>query len=129
MERESYHLGQVGHGLLTSIALPVGIGGERRSRIEGECLLNPGKALWIKKAAMPGLGALDQIQQEHTHQTEDQQSKEIARPLLLFFRVDSSEPIKEPFNGNEYGRKPGPFPSKDLGQIQAKRLGDQQHHN
>ncbi len=121
------HLGQIAHGLLARVVLPVGIGGEAGSSVEGQLRLHVGQALRVEERPLPLLGALERIEEQHAHHAEDQHGDHVARPLLLVLLVDAGEPVKEAFHGDQDGRKPGALPIEDLVHVQADRFRQQQH--
>ncbi len=123
---QASHLRQVAHGRLASVVLPVGIGGETGSGVEGQLRLDIAEALRVEERPVPLLGTLEEVQQQHAGRAEDQHGDHVARPLLLLLWVDAAESVKEALHGHEYWREPGALPREDACHVQADGFGHQQ---
>ena len=88
MESQSDHLGKIGHGALTAVILPVGIGREARRGIEGEIRGHVSQALRIQRKQM--LQPQDRISEKHPNAAEDEHGNSVVLPVLLAGRINSS---------------------------------------
>ena len=94
MKRQPRHLRQVGHDLLADVVLPVGVGREAGGGIEREPRLDIANTLRVEESRLPLLGALEQIQEQHTGHAEDQHGDDVLPPLLLLLRMNAAQPVK-----------------------------------
>src|SRR5581483_5814990 len=70
--RQSGHLGQVGHGGLATVVLPVGIRSETGRGVGCQPLRHIAEILRIEESAMPLLGSFQQVEGEESHDAEEE---------------------------------------------------------
>ncbi len=89
---------------------------------------DPGLTLRIQWQEV--LEAEDQVGHEHRHQLEDQHRDGVKNPALLFFRVDSEDPVSQPFKRFDHRIQEGfPVGVQDLEQVNTERFGDKNEGN
>ena len=114
------HLGEIAHGGLRHVRLPVCIRGEGDRRVERQIGCHVGKMLRIEWK--PVLKALDSISEEHRHEAEEEHRDRILGPLHLVAFIDARELVQ----GSLYWPKnhiyDGLFPLEDAGHVETDRL-------
>ncbi len=90
---EPGHLGEIAHRGLTRIVLPVGVGRERSSSVEGQILNDCAELLRIPR--QPLLNSLDHVEKQHGNAAEHQHGDGIFRPAHLVILIDSGHAIEQ----------------------------------
>lgn len=128
MKNETCHLGKVGQGGLSPVALPVRIGCETDCRVEGKMFTHGSIRLRIQRKKM--LKPENCICEQEADQAEDEKRQGILLPGLLFFRVEPEDLVKQIFHRSE-GRIQDRFPFgvQDLCQIHSDRLCQQKQNS
>ncbi len=126
---EADHLAEVGQRRLAAVALPVGVGDERRRRVEGEMLAHPCEALRVERQV--ALQPQDRIQQHEAGGVEHQQGRDVLEPRLLARLVDPSQRIEPPLDGAHRRGKEGPpaFQHRSHEGAQRSRRGDDENQH
>jgi len=78
---EGRHLGEVAHGRLARVGLPVRVGGEARRSVEGEGCLHGREVLRVERQER--LEALDRVCDDHGHEAEREERSRVGLPALL----------------------------------------------
>ena len=94
MEDQCDHLREIGHGGLTDIALPIGVGGEAGGGVERQVRADGSKTLRIER--QPLLQPQNGVGKEAAHQAEQQHGKGVFLPILLPIVLNSHQPIGQP---------------------------------
>ena len=92
LHRQAGHLGQVAHGRLARVVLPVRIGYERGRGVPGRGRRHVGHALAQQQEVLEPLEA---VQEQHAHGREGQDAAHIGRPPLVGLGVDAHQPGDE----------------------------------
>ncbi len=92
VRRQPHHLGEIAHGGLRRVGLPVGIGREGRRRVEGQVRSNGGEMLRIPGKIV--LQPLNTVGQQQGDGAEHQHGEAIFRPAHLLFVVHARHAIK-----------------------------------
>ena len=99
LDGEGTHLREVRHGRLAAVVLPVGVGHERRGRVEAERLRHRPQVLGIERERP--LDADDHVGEDDRDRREDDHGARIAGPALLLFRRGAEQPVDRPFGPPE----------------------------
>jgi hypothetical protein len=94
---ETQHLGQVTHGGLAAVALPVGVGGEADGGVEGRIRRGVGQPLQVQR--QPDLEALQGVNRQETQQVEGQHGEGIAGPGHVVARLDAAQTVEAVLHG------------------------------
>ena len=93
LRRESKHLGQVAHGGLTAVALPVRVSGEAGCGVEGRIGVHCSQVLRVEW--QDRLETLESIQRQQAHYTEEQQGKGVGLPVHLVIGAQPHDAVDE----------------------------------
>ena len=127
MGGEAEHLGEIAHGGLGRVGLPVGVGGEGDGGVEGEGGLDVGEVLGIEvveEAEM--LDALDQVGEEHGGGRENEHDDGVLGPGHFVVAIYAGEPIEEALAGDEDGVEEGFATLEDGRHVKAHGLGEEE---
>ena len=119
------HLREIRHRRLTTVALPIGVGGEACGGVEGEVRGKPGQRLRVERQMV--LETQDEVGEDHSDQTEREQSEGITDPALFAAGIDAADPVGQSLDRTNQAIEPGlAVDVEDLHEVQAKRFGDEQ---
>jgi hypothetical protein len=96
---ERGHLGEVTHGQVVGIGLPVGIGGKGCGGIPGEQRGEAGHVLRIPGKEV--LETLDEIHQQERDEAKEEHGGGVLTPVHFFVSSDATQPIEDLLNGTE----------------------------
>ena len=122
---EPGHLRQIAHGGFAGIVLPVGVGGERRRRVERQRLRDRRKLLRIQR--QKSLYPLHQVQQQHRHHAEQQHGEGVLRPAHLVIFIDAGQAIEQALDRPQHRVHERPLAVEHPGHEDAHGLGDQEN--
>ena len=114
---EARHLGEIAHGGLGCIELPVRVRGEADRRIPGQIGADVGQALRV-----PGqvrLQTLDSVRDHQAHRGEAQHGKGVLAPVHLLRRIHAGKLVDQALNGPKKRVQPGAFAFEDTGHVGA----------
>ncbi len=117
---EGEHLGEIAHGGLGDVGLPVGVGGEGGSGVEGEIGGDVGEVLRVEWERM--LDAFDRVGGEQAHEAEEEHDDGVFGPAHLVGLVDAGEAVDELLDGAEDAVGEGALALEDAGHVDAERL-------
>ncbi len=83
------HLGQIAHGGLAGVVLPVGVRDERRRGVPGSVRRHVGHALAVEQVVLQPLEA---VQEQHADRGERQHAADVGAPLLVGLGVNPHQP-------------------------------------
>ncbi len=117
---EGEHLGEIAHGRLWHVGLPVGVGRKGRCGVEGEVRRDCCEMLRVQRQDM--LQAFYCVCNEKRYKAEDQHGDGVFGPAHLVGLVDAGEPVDEAFERAEDEVGEGALALKDAGHVEAERL-------
>ena len=126
LHREARHLGEVAHGELTPVVLPVCVGDEAPRGVEGRRGGDPDGIGGVER--QPLLHALEQVEEQHRHRAEGQQRVRVDVPALLALGVDPRQAVDEALDGQEHAvtrRGPAAEDQGEVGAEQPRPQGDE----
>src|SRR5262249_61829343 len=104
--REPGHLGEVAHGGLARVSLPVGVGDEAHRGVEGGVRRRVREALRVER--QPQLAALQQVHREAADGIEEEQAYRVFLPAHLARRLDSAQAVDGALERNACPYRPTP---------------------
>jgi hypothetical protein len=130
LHRQRHHLRQVAQRRLAAVALPVGVGDEADSGVEGRVRRHRAHGLRVERQHR--LQPLQRIDREQAQAVEHEQADGVAEPWLLTFGVDARQAeqggLDPPAEGeaalHHRFRRPGQRPGQ---QQQDRQVGEQLH--
>ena len=120
MHGEPGHLGQIAHGRLGRVGLPIGVGDEAHRRVEGE--IGADRVEMLRVEGQNRLQALQGVKRQEAHKAKGQHGKAIADPTLLLTLVYTAQRIEDALNRSQEWRQERAFAVEDAGHIKAERL-------
>ena len=120
MHGEPGHLGQIAHGRLGHVGLPIGVGDEAHRRVEGKIGADRVEMLRVERQNC--LQALQGVKRQEPHEAERQHGKAVAEPALLLMFVDAAHGIDDALDRTQERRKECAFAVEDPGHVIAERL-------
>ena len=124
LNRQSRHLGEVRHGRLTRIGLPVGVGDEADRGIKGEVRRQAGQFQRIE--GQKALSEEHQVQKGEAGRIEGQQRQSICQPVLFLQGLLAHCGIDEPLDRADHRVKQRLFARKDFAKKNTHRPGGRQ---
>jgi hypothetical protein len=121
MRGQTGHLGEIAHGRLGHVRLPVGVGGEAHGRVEGRIGADRPQALWVPR--QPLLQALERVGDQQCRDREQKNAARVARPMLLGALVDSAEFVDGNFEGPQKAVHERTLALKDSVHVEPQRFG------
>ena len=116
---EAGHLGEIAHGGLGRVELPVGVGGEAGGSVPGQIGRDGAKVRGVE--GQEGLQALEEVGEKQGDRGEAQHGVRVFAPAHFLSCVDGAELVDEPFAGAQHGVEPGAFALEDAGKVDAHR--------
>ena len=89
---ERRHLGQIAHGALAAVVLPVGVGGEADGGIERQIRRHRGHAGGIERQDI--LQPLQRVDEDEAGRVEEEHGERIGDPVLLACFLDAGQAIE-----------------------------------
>ena len=102
LHRQAEHLGQVAHGGLAAVALPVGIGNEADGGVQGRIRRYRTHTRRVER--QQALESLQQVQEDKPDQREQEHGDCVGFPIHLILRMDASQTVRQPFQRSDHGR-------------------------
>jgi hypothetical protein len=96
LHRKAEHLGQVAHGRLAGIALPVRIGGETDRGVERRIRADVGHRLGIQR--QPELQALKRIHRQRAEDVEQQDRQGVVQPAHFLILAHAGQTVEQGFD-------------------------------
>ena len=100
---EAEHLGEMTHGRLAAVVLPVRIGDEAGRGVEGEIGRDGVEAARVQRQKV--LQPLQGVEREESGDGKDDHRNRVGKPVLLTRRVDSRQPIEAALDRSEHRRQ------------------------
>ena len=125
VKREASHLREVAHGRLARIGLPVGVGGERRGRIESQVLRGHCPEV-LRIERQHTLYALDEIEDQHRHRAEHQHGGRVLGPAHLVRFINAGNAVKQALDGPQHRIEEGALPGEHARHEDAERFRDRE---
>ncbi len=122
------HLGEIAHGRLAAVALPVGVGGKADGRVPGRVGGDRAEALRVER--QESLQPLQGINNQQPQAVEEQHGNGIDFPVHLLVRADAAQAIDQFLDRPQDRVEKGAFALVNPGHERAERLGkgDQDDH-
>jgi hypothetical protein len=122
---EAGHLGEIAHGGLAAVVLPVGVGRERHGRVEREVGRDRPKPLRVERQHV--LDALHDVQHQQRHEAEHQDRDGVLRPAHLVGLADAGRPVDETLEGSDDRIEKRALAREDARHEGAERRRHRQH--
>ena len=100
---EAEHLGEMTHGRLAAVVLPVRVGDEAGRGVEGEIGRDGVEAARVQRQKV--LQPLQGVERQESGDGKDDHRDRVAEPVLLPRRVDARQPIEGALDRPEHGRQ------------------------
>jgi hypothetical protein len=124
LHRQAVHLGQVAHGGLAAVGLPVGVGDEADSGVESQVRRGVGHGLGIE--GQPQLQALQGVDGEHAEQAEGQHGAGIAAPAHVVAVAHTGQAVAEVLQRPQPGHEGRQVTPVDAGHVQPQGPGQEE---
>jgi hypothetical protein len=127
LHRQAEHLGQVAHGRLAGIALPVRIGGETDRSVERRIRADVGHRLGIQR--QPELQALKRIHRQRAEDVEQQDRQDVVQPAHFLILAHATQTVEQGFEAAAEARSQRRPAFHHGGDVVAERPGRQEQQN
>ena len=125
LHRQPGHLGEVAHGRLAHVVLPVGVGHERHGGVQGQVGVDGPEAVGVDR--QQPLDPLEHVQPDDRGQREHQQRAGVGLPGLLAVGLEAQAAVDEALDRAEHRVQEGPLAAHDPGDVGPQRRGQDDH--
>ena len=125
LHRQPGHLGELAHGRLAHVVLPVGVGHERHGGVQGQVGVDGPEAVGVDR--QQPLDALEHVQPDDRGQREHQQRAGVRLPGLLAVGLEAKAAVDQALDRAQHRVKEGPLPAHDPGDEGPQRRGQRDH--
>jgi hypothetical protein len=126
LHRERGQLGQIAHGALAAVGLPVGVGGEAHGRVERKVGRHRPKPLRVEREE--SLQALNPVHGKESERVEEEHRQRVRLPSHLRVRRHPQDPIDETLDRAEQPAEEHGLALVHPRHVAAQRLGEQQQN-
>jgi hypothetical protein len=118
---QAKHLHEIRHRAFAAVVLPVGVGDEADSRVEGKVWRDRG--LFRRIERQHRLQPHYRIKNEKAADVEKQHRDRIGQPMLLTSLIDAADPVEPGLDRPQDRRQERPLAIENARHVPAKRLG------
>ena len=124
---EAEHLGQIAHGRLAGVILPVGVGDEADRGVEGEIGRHRAEAARVQR--QHALQPLNAVEKQKAGHGKGKHRDRIGKPALLARRVHPGQAVKAALDRSDDRAEKVAFASVNVGDEFAERYGAAQNQS
>ena len=121
---EPQHLGQVAHGRLAAVALPVRVGAEADGGVERRIGRHGTESLRVQ--GQDALEPLERVDDQDAHEVEQEHGDRIGLPALLGVGPDAGDPVDQSLEPSEHSVEADRLALVDAGHVGAEWLRQQE---